>query len=69
MFLINDYVVFIVVIAAVIVVDFTAAEFDVVASAVVDVVFFHLVFVVLFLFVFAAVISDFEIDDGYSAVA
>ena len=51
------------------VVDVTAAEFDVVISADVAVVVFNLVVVVLVLFVVATVPSDFEIDDGDSAVA
>ena len=51
MFLIDDYVVFVVAVLA-FVVDVAAAEFDVVISAVAIVVF-----------VVAAVASDFEIDD------
>ena len=62
MFLIDDYVVFVVVVAALaFVVDVSAAEFDAVIS--VDVA------VVLVLFVVAAVASDFQIDDADFAVA
>ena len=46
-----------------------AAEFDVVISADVAVVVFHLVAVVLVLFVVPPVASDLEIDDGDPAVA
>ena len=68
MFLIDDYVVFVVVVAALaFVVDVSAAEFDAVISVDVAVVF-HLV-VVLVLFVVAAVASDFQIDDADFAVA
>ena len=52
----------------VVVVDLAAAEFDVVISADVPVVAFHLV-VVLVLLVVAAVASDFEIDDDDYAVS
>ena len=65
MFLIVDHVVFVLVAVVgtvlVFVVDITAAEFDVVISAV-AVVVFHLVVVVLVLFVVAVVASDFEIE-------
>ena len=69
MFLIVDYVVFVVVIvvAVLVFVVVAAAEFDVVISAVAA-VFFHLN-VVLVLFVHAAVASDFENDNGDFAVA
>ena len=67
MFLIDDYVVFVIVVVVVLfVIDVAASEFDVVVSA--AVVVFHLV-VVIVLFVVAAVVSDFEIDSGDSAVA
>ena len=49
--------------------DAAAAEFEVVIYGDVAVAVFHLVFVVLLLFVVAAVDSDFKIDDGNSAVA
>ena len=70
-FLIDYYVVFVVVFVAAVlafVVDVAAAEFDVVISADVAVVVFHLV-AVLILFVVATVDSDFEINDGDFAVA
>ena len=70
MFLIVDYVVFVVVVVVAVlafVIVVAAAEFDVVISAVAA-VFFHLN-VVLVLFVHAAVASDFENDDGDFAVA
>ena len=70
MFLIVDYVVFVVVVVVAVlafVVAVAAAEFDVVISAVVA-AFFHLA-VVRVLFVNAAVASDFENDDGDFAVA
>ena len=72
--MIDDCVVFVVVVVVVVVavlafvVDVAAAEFDVVFSADVAVVVFHLI-VVLVPFVVAAVASDFEIDDGDFAVA
>ena len=70
--MIDDYVVFVDVVVVIAVFAFviivTAAEFDVVISADVAVVVFHLLFV-LVLFVVAAVTSDFEIDDGDFAVA
>ena len=70
MFLIDDYVVFIVAVVVVaIIVDAPAAEFEVVIYGDVAVAVFHLVVVVLLLFVVAAVDSDFKIDDGDSAVA
>ena len=67
--MIDDYVVFVAVVVAALafVVDVAAAEFDVVISADVTVVF-HLL-VVLVLFVVASVASDFKIDDGDFAVA
>ena len=76
LFLIDDYLVFIVVVVVVVVVvavvvfvvAVAAAEFDIVISANVAVVF-HLAVVVLVLFVVPAVASDLEIDDGDSAVA
>ena len=71
MFLIDDYVVVVVVVAAAalaFVVDVATAEFDVVISADVAVVVFHLL-AVLVPFVVASVASDFEIDDGDFAVA
>ena len=66
----DNYVVFVIVVVVVVasVVDVTAAEFDVVVSADVAVVVFHLVAVVLALLVVATVISDFEIDDVDSAI-
>ena len=69
MFLIVDYVVFVVVFIAVLafVVVIAAVEFDVVISAVAA-VFFHLL-VVLVLFVHAAAPSDFENDGGDFTVA
>ena len=69
MFLIDDYLVFAVVVVVVFVVAVAAAEFDVVISADVAVVVFHLVVVVLVLFLVPAVASDLEIDDADSAVA
>ena len=72
-----DHVVFVVAVVAVVVVvvvvlafvvDVAAAEFDVVISADVAAVVFHLV-VVLILFVVAAGASDFENGDGDFAVA
>ena len=68
--MIDDYLVFVVVVAAVVVsvVDLAAAEFDVVISADVAVTVFHFV-VVLVLFLVAVVVSDFEVDDGDSTVA
>ena len=70
-FLIDYYVVFVVVFVTAVlafVVDVAAAEFDVVISADVAAVVFHLV-VVLVLFVVAAGASDFEDGDGDFAVA
>ena len=67
LFLINDYVVFVVVV--VFVVDVAASEIDVVISVNVAVVVFHLVVVVLVLFVVVAAASYFEIEDSDSAVA
>ena len=75
LFLIDDYLVFIVVVVVVFVtvvvfvVVVAAAEFDVVISADVAVVVFHLVVIVLVLFVVLAVAFDLETDDGDSAVA
>ena len=68
--MIDDYVVFVVVVVdlVVFVVDVAAAEFDDVISADIAVVVFHLVVAVLFLFVVATVVSDFEIDKADSAV-
>ena len=77
LFLNVDHVVFVVAVVAVVVVvvvvlafvvDVAAAEFDVVISADVAAVVFHLV-VVLILFVVAAGASDFENGDGDFAVA
>ena len=72
MFLNVDHVVFVVAAVVVVViafiVDVAAAEFDVVISADVAAVVFHLV-VVLVLFVVAAGVSDFEDGDGDFAVA
>ena len=72
--MIDDYVVFVVVVAGVVaivvfVVDIAVAEFHVVISADVAVVVFYLVVVVLALFVVAAVACNLEIDDGDSAAA
>ena len=67
-----DFVVVVAVIVAVVVfvvVAAAAAELDVVISADVTVVVFHLVAVVLALFVVPPVASDLEIDDGDPAVA
>ena len=64
--LIDDFVAFVFVAA---VVEVAAAELDIVVSAAVTVIVFHLVVIVLVLFVDDAVISDIEIDDGDSAVA
>ena len=75
LFLIDDYLVFVVVVVVVVVAvvvavaAVAAAEFDVVISADVAVVVFHLIVVVLVLFVVPAAASDLEIDDGNSAVA
>ena len=75
LFLIDDYLVFVVVVVVVVVavvvfvVAVAAAEFDVVISADVVVAVFHLVVAVLILFVVPAVASDLEIDDGDSAVS
>ena len=76
--MIVDHVVFVVAVVVVevavvavvlaFVVDVAAAEFDVVISADVAAVVFHLV-VVLVLFVVAAGVSDFEDGDGDFAVA
>ena len=66
--MIDDYVVFVVAAVLAFVVDVAAAEFDVVVSADVAVVVFHLV-VILVIFVVAAVASDFEINDDDFAVA
>ena len=73
--MIVDHVVYVaVVVVAVVVtvlafaVDVAAAEFDFVISVDVAAVVFHFV-VVLVLFVIAAVVSDFENDDGDFAVA
>ena len=66
--MIDDYVVFVVAAVLAFVVHVAAAEFDVVVSADVAVVVFHLV-VILVIFVVAAVASDFEINDGDFAVA
>ena len=79
LFLIVDHVVFVVVVVVAVVVVVlafvvdaaaaaAAAEFDVVISADVTAVVFHLV-VVLVLFVIAASASDFENGDGDFAVA
>ena len=70
MLLIDDCLVFVVAVVAVVasVVDVAAARFNVVISTDVAVVVFHLV-VALILFVVAAVASDFENDDCDSAVA
>ena len=69
--MIDDYVVFVVVVVdlVVFVVDVAAAEFDDVISADIAVVVFHLVVAVLVLFVVATVVSDFEIDKADSTVA
>ena len=64
--LIDDFVAFVFV---AVVVEVAAAELDIVVSAAVTVILFHLVVIVLVLFVVDAVISDIEIDDGDSAVA
>ena len=64
--LIDDFVAFVFV---AVVVDVAAGELDIVVSAAVTVIIFHLVVIVLVLFVVDAVISDIEIDDGDSAVA
>ena len=72
MFLIDEYVVFVVAVVVAIVAfvaDAAAAEFEVVIYGDVAVAVFHLVVVVLLLFVAAAVDSDFKIDDGDSAFA
>ena len=66
--MIDDYVVFVVAAVLAFVVHVAAAEFDVVVSADVAVVVFHLV-VILVLFAVAAVASDFEINDGDFGVA
>ena len=67
--MLDNYVVFVIVVVVVAsVVDVTAAEFDVVVSADVAVVVFHLA-VILVLFAVAAVASDFEINNGDFAVA
>ena len=77
MFLIDDYLLFVVVDVVVVrggsailvfVVDVVATEFNVVISAV-AVNVFHLAVVPLVLLIVAAVASDFEIDNGDSAVA
>ena len=67
--MIDDYKPFVVAVVAVFifVVDVAAVKFDVVISADVAVVVFHLV--VLVLFVVAAVASDFENGDGDFAIA
>ena len=64
--LIDDFVAFVFV---AVVDEVAAAELDIVVSAAVTVIVFHLVVIVLVLFVDDAVISDIEIDDGDSAVA
>ena len=72
LFLIDDFVVFVVVVGGNVVVfvaDVAAAEFDVVIPTDVAAVVFGLAVVVLVLFVVAAVASDFGIDDSDSAVA
>ena len=80
LFLVDDFLVFVVILVVVVVVvvvaavvvfvvAVAAAEFDVVVSADVRVVVFHLIAVVLVLFVFPAVAPDLEIDDGDSVVA
>ena len=66
MLLIDDFVAFVFV---AVVDEVAAAELDIVVSAAVTVIAFHLVVIVLVLFVVDAVISDIEIDDGDSAVA
>ena len=66
MLLIDDFVGFVFV---AVVVEVAAGELDIVVSAAVTVIIFHLVVIVLVLFVVDAVISDIEIDDGDSAVA
>ena len=66
MLLIDDFVAFVFV---AVVVEVAAGELDIVVSAAVTVIIFHLVVIVLVLFVVDAVISDIEIDDGDSAVA
>ena len=74
MFLIDDYLLFIVVVVVdgdailVFVVNVIVTEFNVVISAV-AVNVFHLAVVPLVLLIVAAVASDFEIDNGDSAVA
>ena len=64
--LIDDFVAFVFV---AVVVEVAAGELDIVVSAAVTVIVFHLVVIVLVLFVVDAVISDIAIDDGDSAVA
>ena len=64
--LIDDFVGFVFV---AVVAEVAAGELDIVVSAAVTVIIFHLVVIVLVLFVVDAVISDIEIDDGDSAVA
>ena len=64
--LIDDFVGFVFI---AVVVEVAAGELDIVVSAAVTVIIFHLVVIVLVLFVVDAVISDIEIDDGDSAVA
>ena len=66
MLLIDDFVAFVFV---AVVDEVAAAELDIVVSAAVTVIAFHLVVIVLVLFVVDAVISDIEIDDGDSTVA
>ena len=70
--MIDDYVVFVgaaVVIVVVFVVDVAATEFDVVVSAAVAVAVFHLFVLGLVLFAVAVLfVSDFEIDNGDSAL-
>ena len=74
LFLIDDYLLFIVVVVVdgdailVFVVNVIVTEFNVVISAV-AVNVFHLAVVPLVLLIVAAVASDFEIDNGDSAVA
>ena len=76
LFLIDDYLLFIVVVVVgggggailVFVVNVVVTEFNVVISAV-AVNVFHLAVVPLVLLIVAAVASDFEIDNGDSAVA
>ena len=63
--LIDDFVAFVFV---AVVVEVAAGELDIVVSAAVTVIVFHLVVIVLVLFVVDAVISDIAIDDGDSAV-